>query len=1217
MLNLDDDPKFQALCERLEVPVADMQRSKLRELDARQKEQRTRIYDRFLDLHAKHPRPYLNAAMRVQSLFKINQSKKEALETRARNAKRMLAKESEAFKAEAELKSVDVMAKATATMLEPLLNRLWTAWKTYLEHASRMRNDVVDLYAAMCTSMGVTASGCNALKTYMGSPFDIKLDLKGLGMLPHSARALSFIFRGLNCCKLCRGVGIINSDSFLAVRSDYEADRRTAGEIFDLIDADGSGSIDQYELAVAFRQMGVELATEEVIAIIKEGDTGDDLLIDKQEFKELFEKLKTGVGKSRCALCGGKGHSGELAVVEGPVQHPFVPVLKAREMLGYDSLEQLHLSGNCLRQAGTADIVDVLIQLQLQIKVLTLAGNELDETAAAEVSRLFTCPELALLECDMSHNALGDGGVQALAEAIAVCTTLLSLNLSKTACGSAGAQALGHMFEQNRSLTDLDVSWNGIGGVGAVALCNGLANSRTLLRLSAQWNGFCDLHAMVALSEALATSCCLKHLNLSQNRINNQGALVLAEGLKTNAYLLELVMSGNPLTVYGARSLLRCAQMGAGEADHLRSIQLNNCAVGILDMSMFNPVEPSGRYSLDMENEYSRRVLRNVLKLIAEGRAEFEHDHVLQIMEVLRVDTAGNPILHPVTGIQEHDVVSSHVRLPCFMNKQEFDARGETESDPLLWEIPTEGMIEFSLNDLGGRRARNNKLASNRHNLLRDEFRDGAVSMERKMQSFHKALPVSTFISHAQFQVLLAELRHLNDGSWLRLVAEGFYKVTGDIPARDVLVSLEPAERKQAEKALGFVTFEFSKNNPTGYYHLDLSNPKQRRVAIELVECKTAQAVTEKRIKDFSAGTSGAARDLEQRAWRNAVLDNKPFPFQRNLKIPKRGQLSLDFVQMTRTDPSTIDPMSDGYFKALIKELLETKEDAITQLQAMRLASHKQYFSVAQVAEFMDMLKADPKSCFQPRVELMVLAYARTVDYYALYHLVAKLLPFERHQVYHRIGHENIFEETMAVNYYELDLADSGQRYVAQQVIQLAITEPGENCIELMYEGCDFEVPASWTTSVPRSGQLRLYYVRERHVMDKVIKYGTSDIRKTNPFFYASAFGDFLPKWMRPYCPKGYPQPTGKDWIKAFKLRLVKSKIQERVALDAREAFEAIDQDGSGELSRSELLMSLFRMGVWLHQSEANALVTTLDEDSTGLIDVEEFQKFWDAHTYD
>lgn len=52
---------------------------------------------------------------------------------------------------------------------------------------------------------------------------------------------------------------------------------------------------------------------------------------------------------------------------------------------------------------------------------------------------------------------------------------------------------------------------------------------------------------------------------------------------------------------------------------------------------------------------------------------------------------------------------------------------------------------------------------------------------------------------------------------------------------------------------------------------------------------------------------------------------------------------------MTRTDPSTIDPMSDGYFKALIKELLETKEDAITQLQAMRLASHKQYFSVAQV----------------------------------------------------------------------------------------------------------------------------------------------------------------------------------------------------------------------------------------------------------------------------
>ncbi len=40
--------------------------------------------------------------------------------------------------------------------------------------------------------------------------------------------------------------------------------------------------------------------------------------------------------------------------------------------------------------------------------------------------------------------------------------------------------------------------------------------------------------------------------------------------------------------------------------------------------------------------------------------------------------------------------------------------------------------------------------------------------------------------------------------------------------------------------------------------------------------------------------------------------------------------------------------------------------------------------------------------------------------------------------------------------------------------------------------------------------------------------------------------------------------------------------------------------------------MGLFRLGVWLHPTEMQALVEALDEDGGGSIDLDEFQLFWD-----
>ena len=119
-------------------------------------------------------------------------------------------------------------------------------------------------------------------------------------------------------------------------------------------------------------------------------------------------------------------------------------------------------------------------------------------------------------------------------------------------------------------------------------------------------------------------ACAISYLNLSHNRIKPTGALMLAEGVQRNSSLMELVLDGNPVDKEGYRALvLACLQedpslegsrtallVSDGElpdpsqAKDVRSSKINvslqGCHGGLISMSLFNPMEPSGDYDLDM-----------------------------------------------------------------------------------------------------------------------------------------------------------------------------------------------------------------------------------------------------------------------------------------------------------------------------------------------------------------------------------------------------------------------------------------------------------------------------------------------------------------------------------------------------------------------------------------------------------------------------------------
>ena len=52
----------------------------------------------------------------------------------------------------------------------------------------------------------------------------------------------------------------------------------------------------------------------------------------------------------------------------------------------------------------------------------------------------------------------------------------------------------------------------------------------------------------------------------------------------------------------------------------------------------------------------------------------------------------------------------------------------------------------------------------------------------------------------------------------------------------------------------------------------------------------------------------------------------------------------------------------------------------------------------------------------------------------------------------------------------------------------------------------------------------------------------------------------------------------------AYKVRMIKSKIQEQAANDPVEAFRIFDQDGSDKMNRLEIIEALMRIGLYMSQ---------------------------------
>jgi hypothetical protein len=204
--------------------------------------------------------------------------------------------------------------------------------------------------------------------------------------------------------------------------------------------------------------------------------------------------------------------------------------------------EQKHAIASHLYR--TSNPVALVNEMEVLIKTQT-RWNRL-----REILNLTRC-QSTISHLYISKNKFAAAGISRLAAALCLSRSVQHLELAHCDISPVCGEALGNMLAENRSIKTLVLAWNRL-GFGVVALAKGLADNTALDTLDLSWNGCGYEDTMAAISQALTTDTLgLRKLQLDQNRIKPEQAVILAEGVARSLSLRHISLDGNPLGSMG------------------------------------------------------------------------------------------------------------------------------------------------------------------------------------------------------------------------------------------------------------------------------------------------------------------------------------------------------------------------------------------------------------------------------------------------------------------------------------------------------------------------------------------------------------------------------------------------------------------------------------------------------------------------------------------
>lgn len=245
-----------------------------------------------------------------------------------------------------------------------------------------------------------------------------------------------------------------------------------------------------------------------------------------------------------------------------------------------------------------------------------------------------------------------------------------------------------------------------------------------------------------------------------------------------------------------------------------RIISFVDCNLQSVDSTTFNKAEPAGKYSLDLNDAYDCSTFKELLRLVYAGKGAFA------TQPMPRVDT-----------YYDGAWKDYRITLP--------DQEDEDE-----WVMPPKGLIEFSFASLMSSENETEMSPSEVEWLLNELNKSGKTERDRigAIKAFCEG---DNFLRFDQVEAIIGDLPE--DSRSLErceLVKQCFSRLTEAERAVELLTLLTVNERKAVEKKLGLAAINFTKNNATGKYVLDLSKKPERDVCIRLCEINNSQAVS-------------------------------------------------------------------------------------------------------------------------------------------------------------------------------------------------------------------------------------------------------------------------------------------------------------------------------------------------------------------------------------
>ena len=265
------------------------------------------------------------------------------------------------------------------------------------------------------------------------------------------------------------------------------------------------------------------------------------------------------------------------------------------------TLEKLDLSCNALSDDGVNFISDGL-KNNNSLKEVNISRNKITSEGAqyiADAIRINT----TLVKLDLSCNTLSDDGAIAISdslqsnkgitkitEAIQTSLTLQNIDISKNNISIEGLVYFMEAVKNNCTLQVVNITHNNVIRSGFTSIKQCIENLQHPIQIYASWNelnqygklvtkistscapdnieddvwSFDEYNAdrlVMCLSECLKEDDTLQELNMSYNKITNEGAKMISEAIKVNKTLQKLNISENSISDDGAAAIsdgLKC-----------------------------------------------------------------------------------------------------------------------------------------------------------------------------------------------------------------------------------------------------------------------------------------------------------------------------------------------------------------------------------------------------------------------------------------------------------------------------------------------------------------------------------------------------------------------------------------------------------------------------------------------------------------------------------